>query len=109
MTYSASVDLIEQPTKSETSIDSLELVPTDEPAWIAEKRPDWGEKLVVAEWEDRDHFRAKNGWKVRYCCRCELNFTAMRISLLSSTLTEPSLVYISTVGTRLGPRFEFPG
>jgi hypothetical protein len=34
------------------------------PAWAEEARVEWGEPLIVPEWEDKDDFRLKNGWKV---------------------------------------------
>ena len=35
------------------------------PAWYRQLQPSWGEQVVVAEWEDPNDFRAKNGWKGR--------------------------------------------
>lgn len=39
----------------------------DYPAWAADKAfvVEWGEQLIVPEWEDKDDFRANNGWRVR--------------------------------------------
>ena len=36
------------------------------PNWVNERRPTWGEKLAVPEWEQDDGtYRSKHGWKVR--------------------------------------------
>lgn len=42
------------------------------PAWIEERRDEWGERLIVAEWEDdstksddASGYRKKNGWQGR--------------------------------------------
>jgi acyl-coenzyme A thioesterase PaaI-like protein len=37
----------------------------DLPNWIDQLRDDWGEPLAVAEWDDVDSYRAKNGWQGR--------------------------------------------
>ena len=35
------------------------------PEWIQEQQASWGESLVLPEWEDKDEYRSRNGWKVR--------------------------------------------
>jgi acyl-coenzyme A thioesterase PaaI-like protein len=35
------------------------------PEWFEELRDEWGEPLAVAEWEDVDSHREKNGWQGR--------------------------------------------
>jgi hypothetical protein len=71
MTFSTDPEPIERLDSSITSssieIDNLDKVRLD-PAWIAEKRSEWGEKVIVPEWEedsDTCDYRAKNGWLVR--------------------------------------------
>ena len=61
MTFSTTPEPIERLDSTSIEIlDSLEKLRL-EPAWIAEKRSEWGEKVMVPEWEE-DSYRAKNGW-----------------------------------------------
>jgi acyl-coenzyme A thioesterase PaaI-like protein len=65
MTFSTTPEPIERLDSADSVIlDSLEKLRL-EPEWIAEKRREWGEKVMVPEWEedsDTDNYRAKNGW-----------------------------------------------
>ena len=36
----------------------------DIPNWAEIAQSEWGEQLIVPEWEDKVDFRSKNGWKV---------------------------------------------
>jgi hypothetical protein len=64
MTFSATPEPIERLDSAGSEIlDTLEKLRL-EPAWIAEKRSEWGERVIVPEWEE-DSYRAKNGWLVR--------------------------------------------
>jgi hypothetical protein len=65
MTFSTALEPIERlDSDSSEILDSLEKLRL-EPAWIAEKRGEWGEKVIVPEWEEDSDYRAKNGWLVR--------------------------------------------
>jgi hypothetical protein len=65
MTFSTTLEPIERLDSASSEIlDSLDKLRL-EPAWIAEKRSEWGEKVMVPEWEEESDYRAKNGWLVR--------------------------------------------
>lgn len=66
MTFSTAPEPIERlDSISSEVLDSLEKL-RFEPAWIVEKRGEWGEQVMLPEWgEDSDNYRAKNGWLVR--------------------------------------------
>jgi len=40
----------------------------DFPAWVEESQKQWGDSLIVPEWEDKDNYRQHNGWKVGVVC-----------------------------------------
>ena len=54
MTVLTAAEVIEDPALDKTR--SL-------PGWVEEKSDEWGEKLVIPEWEDSNRYRAKNGWQ----------------------------------------------
>jgi hypothetical protein len=65
MTFSTTPEPIERLDSASSEIlDSLEKLRL-EPAWIAERRSEWGEKVMVPEWEEDSGYRAKNGFLVR--------------------------------------------
>ena len=35
------------------------------PAWVEDMRDEWGTPVAVHEWDDKDSYRAKNGWQGR--------------------------------------------
>ena len=57
--------------------------PVEFPDWVKRSQSEWGEPLIVAEWEDKDDYRSKNGWKV---CTTVVNIFDLSVHLLTHLL-----------------------